>query len=211
LGEKGFQDIAEIEVTGHRVVAVRFPRFGFPGGRGAAPPPAPEPDVNMILPQMRHYENDAWPGITFSTAASGYSMAISAGYDKGTFYALAVPDDFADLYRLPENALNQMRGLFGQELFVNLEAPARVSLFAYDNRTFIIQNYQSQPVNARALVVGAKGLRDLLTDQLTAPSPQNGPAGGAFRGFSRGNFGGNNGTPFELKVAAHSFRVFRAE
>ena len=44
LGEKGFQDIAEIEVTGHRVMATRFPagRGGVHGRtrrRGASPGP----------------------------------------------------------------------------------------------------------------------------------------------------------------------------
>ena len=204
MGEKGFQDIVEIEVTGHRVLAKGFAVGRVPITEGAAP----AADLNIILPQMRHFENDSWPGISFTTAASGYAMAISASYGKGTFYALAVPDDFADLYRLPENVLNQIRGLLGRDLFVTLDAPARVALFAYDNRTFIVQNYQAQPVNARVSVVGAKVLRDLLTDR-AVEAAQSGPGGG--RGFSRGNFGGNNGTVFELKVSAHSFRVFRAE
>jgi hypothetical protein len=211
MGEKGFQDIAEIEVTGHRVMAKRFSGSlgGFGGGRGAvAAGEPPEPDLNIIFPQMRHFENDSWPGILFTTAASGYAMAISAGYGKGTFYVLAIPDDFADLYRLPVSTLNQIRGLLCRDVFVSLDAPAYVSLFAYDNRTFIVQNYQSQRVSARVSVVGTNQLRDLLTDQVVAAA-QSGSGGG--RGFSRGNFGGNNGTIFELTVPAHSFRVFRAE
>jgi len=51
---------------------------------------------------MRWFENDSWSSIPFNTARSGYPMVISAAYGKGTFYALAIPDDFADLYRLPE-------------------------------------------------------------------------------------------------------------
>jgi hypothetical protein len=207
MGDRGFQDIAEIEVTGHRVMAVRFPagRGGFMGGRGAAAPaPAPEPELNILLPQMRQFENDAWPSVSFNTARSGYPMVISAAY------ALAIPDDVADLYRLPDSALNQMRSLLGRDVYVNLEAPTHVSLFAYDNRTFIIQNYQSQPVNARVLVVDAKSLRDLLTDQVVAASQSGTPLGGA-RGFGGGSVGGPSRTAFEVKIPAHSFRVFRVE
>ena len=42
LGEKGFQDIAEIEVTGHRVMARRFGggRLGGGGGPGGRQPAA---------------------------------------------------------------------------------------------------------------------------------------------------------------------------
>jgi hypothetical protein len=82
LGEKGFQDIAEIEVTGHRVMAKRFGggRFGFGGGRGNDAAGAnTEPDLNIALPQMRQFENDAWtsiplpplfPGIRWSSRPS---------------------------------------------------------------------------------------------------------------------------------------------
>ena len=108
-------------------------------------------------------------------------MVISAAYGKGTFYALAIPDDFADLYRLPQGVLNQIRSLLGRDVFVSLDAPPNVSLFAYDNRTFIVQNYQSQPVSARASVVDAKGLRDLLTDQVVAAAPSSAPPGGGAR------------------------------
>ena len=107
------------------------------------------------MPQMRHFENDTWTSINFTTAASGYPMAVSASYGQGTFYALAIPDDFADLYRLPQSVLNQIRALLGSDLFVSLDAPDHVSLFAYDNRTFIVQNFQSQPVTTRVFVAAS--------------------------------------------------------
>jgi len=218
LGEKGFQDIAEIEVTGRRVVAKRFGggRFGFGGNRGNDAAGAnTEPDLNIALPQMRQFENDAWTSIPFTTAASGYPMVISARYGQGTFYALAIPDDFADLYRLPQSVLDQIRSLLGRDVFVTLSSLDHVSLFAYDNRTFIVQNFQSQPVSTRVSVVRATELRDLLSGQ-TITSAQGGEAAGGGRGRGdgrggRGGFGGGGGTSFEVAVPAHSFRVFAAE
>jgi hypothetical protein len=214
LGDKGFQDIAEIEVTGHRVLATGFGggRAGFGGGRGrgadatGAPPP---PSLNMLLPQMRHFENDTWTSMEFSTADSGYPMLVRAAYGRGNFYALALPDDFADLYRLPQSVLTQLRNLLGRDLFVSLDAPDHVSLFAYDNHTFIVQNFQPQPVTTRVSVVRASALRDLLTNNRISPS-QGGGGGGFGRG-GRGGVAGNGGALFEVPVPAHSFRVFAAE
>jgi hypothetical protein len=205
LGDKGFQGIAEIQVTGHRVIAKRFGG----GGRGGEAAGGGEADLNMPMPQMRHFENDTWTSINFTTAASGYPMAVSAKYGNGTFYALAIPDDFADLYRLPQGILNQVRGILGSDVFVSLDAVDHVSLFAYDNRTFIVQNFRAQPINGRVNVVRATRLRDLLSDQ-TVTGQGGGGGGGGGRG-GRGNFGGNSGTAFEVAVPAHSFRVFQAE
>jgi hypothetical protein len=197
LGSQGFQDLAEIEVTGHRVLATRF---GGPGGGGSAA--APEPGVSMLLPQMRHFENDNRIVISFNTALSGYPLAISAACGQGVFCVLAIPDDFADLYRLPQGVLNQIRAFLGRDVFVSLDAPDHVGLFAYDNRTFIVQNFQAQPVSARASVARATRLTDLLTGQSLAGSESRG--GPPARG-------GQGGGLFEMTVPAHSFRVFAAE
>jgi hypothetical protein len=217
LGERGFQDIAEIEVTGHRVLATGFGggRGGFGGGRGRGGDTAgaaPAPSLNMLLPQMRHFENDTWTSLEFNTASSGYPMLIRAAYGKGTFYALALPDDFADIYRLPQSVLTQIRTLLGRDLFVSLDAPDHVSLFVYDNNTFIVQNFQAQAVTTR-VTARAMTLHDLLTDKTIAASAGGGGGGGGFGGGGRGGRGGNagnGGSSFEVPIPAHSFRVFSA-
>ena len=178
---------------------------------GAAWQRRSEADLNVLIPQIRRFENDNRLAINFSTALSGYPLAVSATYGQGTFSVLAIPDDFADLYRLPQGLLNQIRSLLGRDLFVSLDAPDHVSLFAYDNHTFIVQNFQSQPVSPHALVVRATRLHDLLTGQALTPARGGEAApGGSGRGFGRGGLE-NRGTSFEVTVPAHSFRVFRAE
>ena len=209
LGDKGFQDIAEIQVTGNRVVAKNFGGGGGRGGRGGAGAPvAAEPDLNILMPQMRHFENDTWTSIPFNTAASGYPMAVSASYGKGSLVVLAIPDDFADIYRLPAGVLNQVRALLGRDLFVSLDAPDHVSLFAYDNHTFIVQNFQAQPVTTRVTVAGAAKLQDLVSNQSLVPA---GGGGGGGRGAGRGGNAGPAGASFPVDVPAHSFRVFAAQ
>jgi hypothetical protein len=202
LGEKGFQDIVEMQVAGRRVVATRFStgRLGGPAADAGA-------DLNILLPQIRRFENDNRLTINFNTALSGYPMAISCAYGQGAFSVLAIPDDFADLYRLPRSVLNQIRTLLGRDVFVSLDAPDHVSLFAYDNRTFIVQNFQSQPVNTRVSVVAAQRLRDLLTGTVVTATQ----SGGDGFGRGRGNSGRNSGMAFDLTVPAHSFRVLQAE
>jgi hypothetical protein len=94
-------------------------------------------------------------------------------------------------------------------MFVRLEAPHHVSLFAYDNRTFIVQNFQPQPVNTRVSLLRGTRLHDLLGGQ-TIAATQNAAPGFGFGGGARGGFGGG-GPSFAVPVPAHSFRVFAAE
>lgn len=209
LGDQGFQDIAEIQVGNRRVMAT-----SFTGGRRGTPPATPEPGLNILLPQIRRFENDNRLAINFETALSGYPMAVICAYGQGTFSVLAVPDDFADLYRLPQSVLNQIRALLGRDLFARLDAPDHVSLFTYDNRTLIVQNYRVQPVNTRVSVDGAARLMDLLTGETIEASQSD--ANGMGQGFGRGQFGRgvlaeSAGPSFAVNVPGHSFRVFKAE
>ena len=72
--------------TGHRVLATRFT-----SGRGGGAAAASESDLNILLPQIRRFENDNRLVINFNTALSGYPMAVSAVYGQGTFSVLAHP------------------------------------------------------------------------------------------------------------------------
>jgi hypothetical protein len=225
LGKNGFQDIAEIAVTG-RVMAKNFSSgfwgFGGFGGGTTAKEPAEESNLNIIMPKLRHFENDTWNSILFNTANFGYPMVVGAerstSYSKGTFYVIAIPDDFADLYRLPARALTQIRSLFNRNMWVSIDAPDHVSLFAYDNQTFIVQNYQAQAVDVRVTAEQASQIRDLLTDQLIKGETEDtGRIGGmgapGMMGMARRGAGGRGGrqASFNITVPGHSFRVFSAE
>ena len=66
---------------------------------------------------------------------------LEAAYSKGTLYVLTVPDNFGDLYKLPAETLTRLKEVLAKDLFVRVEAPAQVSLFAYDNDSFIVESF----------------------------------------------------------------------
>ena len=132
---------------------------------------ADEADLNIVMPQMRHFENDHLDARSTSPPPPpAIRWPSRPSYGQGTFYVLAIPDDFADLYRLPQGVLNQIRGLLGSDVFVSLDALDHVSLFAYDNRTFIVQNFRSQAVNTRVSVARSTHLHDLLSGKTILPT-----------------------------------------
>jgi hypothetical protein len=64
---------------------------------------------------------------------------------------LVVPENFSDFYSYPAAALNEIRRVLSVSLPVRIEAPSKVSLFAYDNGTFIVENFRDQPVEVTAV------------------------------------------------------------
>jgi hypothetical protein len=72
---------------------------------------------------------------------------LCGAYGKGTLYVLTIPDAFADLYKLPIETLAVLRKEIN--LPVTIECCGRVSLFLYDNETFIIQSFLDRPERVR--------------------------------------------------------------
>ena len=66
-------------------------------------------------------------------------------YGKGELYVVAVPEEMNDLYSLPAPVLNALRRYLTPDLPVRLEGPSQVSLFEYDNGTFVVESYLDQP------------------------------------------------------------------
>jgi hypothetical protein len=89
---------------------------------------------------------------------------------------------------------------------VRLDAPDRVSLFAYDNGTFVVQSFRDDDtdVNLSLLGAGVK-LRDLSSGKLVQARPADGKAD-AWR-----RQGVPARTEFAAAAAPHSYTVYRIE
>lgn len=220
LQDRGLKEIAEVENTGNKIMIRDFGRGGrggFGGGRGgaapaAAPTPAPAPNPGMLFPELRFFTNDSWQIIGANTTNTGYPLLISSDYLKGKMYVLAIPEDAGDLYNLPTQVLGQIRGVLCGDMFVRLaNAPAFVSLFAYDNNTFIVESFLNEATRVSVtLKPGLTKVRDLISEQEFSA------AGGGFgggRGFGGGGRrgGGGGGASVEVPIPPHSYRVFVAQ
>lgn len=108
----------------------------------------------FIIPQVKYFTNDAWEvvsaGRPLRGGVSGYPVLLRNTYSKGTLHVLTIPDDFGNLYDYPAGALNVIRRIMSKGLDLYLEAPSKVALFPYDNRTFVVENFNDTPVTVKA-------------------------------------------------------------
>ncbi len=162
----GLDDIVELEYTGRTVAAREFLSRGVTA----------RAESDILLPEIRYATNDSWEVVSALTSASkttGTPLLHSAKYSKGVLYVLTVPQAQGDLYSLPPDTLTAIRDVVCRDLYIKLEAPAQVSLFVYDNDTFIVESFREASGQAR-LVTDKRiaKLRDLLTGRELTGQPR---------------------------------------
>jgi hypothetical protein len=195
LQGKGIEDIAEIRCTDRKAVIKGF--------RGQKEMP---PDRHILIPQIQYLTNDAWELVSGMTQNDlGYPLLIQAGYGKGKLYVLTIPENFSDLYSYPAPILTQIRNVLLSDLFVRIESPGDVALFAYDNDTFIVESFLPETVDIQvSLDPRFTKIREVTTDQEFS-----GKSGGSPGGFGFG-MSGSRRVVYPLQIKPHSYRVFAA-
>ncbi|MBZ5584207.1 MAG: hypothetical protein LAQ30_18735 [Acidobacteriia bacterium] len=190
LQGKGIEDIAELECTGNKALVREFP-----GGFGGAA--SPKLDFDIVIPEIRYPTNDSWEVVTTATRGLGYPLLLRTSYSKGTFYVLTIPDNFGDLYNLPPQVLNSIRNTIAGDMFVRLQGPSQVGLFAYDNNKFIVESFAAPGSPEVAASVSTDRKFTKLVDMVS---------GETLSGQNR-----MNAMTFDVKLAPASYRVFSAE
>jgi hypothetical protein len=192
LQGRGIEDIVELEYTDKKAFPQDYrARWSVIHG-----------DTEITIPQIRYATNDAWEIVSSQTRGIGYPILLQASYAKGLLYVLTVPENFGDLYNLPPEVLNVIREVMTKDLFVRLEGPAQVSLFVYDNNTFIVESFLPYATSVRMVV----DKRFTRLKELTMSGGFPGAGGQGMPGQSRGDR-----IVFDTFVAPHSYRVFAAE
>jgi len=193
LQGKGIERIAEIEHSG-RVASVKDFTVGWR---------LIHSDKAIIVPQITYRTNDSWELVSAVAGDNGWPLLHDADYLGGHMYVLTIPDNFSDLTELPAEVLNAIRALMTPHLPVHLEAPGKVSLFLYDNGTFIVENFRDQPVDAAVTVaLDRLTIEDVLTKEVIKGEVRN-----RVQRWDRPPVPENNAMAF--KLAPHSYRVFR--
>ena len=162
----------------------------------------------FIIPQVKYFTNDAWEvvsaGRPLNGGVSGYPILLRDTYSKGTLFVLTIPDDYGNLYDFPAGALNNIRRAMSKDIGVYIEGPSKVSLFPYDNKTMVVENFNDDTVSIRVVVCAKIGsMRNLLTGTkyspavITAMPPM----------WGRNRFFGypDDSTVFDVTIPAHSY------
>jgi hypothetical protein len=206
LQGRGIERIADIEHTG-RSVAVRDFIDGYGAGSGTPLNDPTDDNPAVVFPELHFYTNDSWPIIRAVAGPRGFPIVLMNRYSRGILYVLNIPDNIADLYNLPQGVLTRIKTYIDSDFPVRIDAPPLVSLFAYDNDTFIVQSFRDAPAAVNVSLAGDEPrLRNLLRNQTVSAS-----APAAAPGATQRRNADPQRTICPVTIEPHSYQVFRIE
>lgn len=142
LQNRGIRKLVKLEYTSRKSVVSDYLL-----GRGLI-----KGNTSIVIPQIQYATNDSWEIISGMDSGLGWPLLHQAKYANATLYLLTIPENFADLYNLPLEVLNQIRTIAGKNNEMVLEGPAQVSLFTYDNGTFIVESFLDESVEVKVVL-----------------------------------------------------------
>jgi hypothetical protein len=181
LQSRGIGRIADLYLTGQDALVK-----AFLGGRTVIDIGEP-----MLIPQVHFITNDTWELASAVAGDNGFPMVTDSPYARGHLFVITIPNNAADLYRLPAAVLDTYRRLASADLAVRLtDGPSKVALYEYDNGSFVVESFNDEAVTVQVSVpASVTGLRNLETGAVSqAP-----------------------GSRFTVRIPAHSFAAFATD
>jgi hypothetical protein len=149
--------------------------------------------------------NDSWPLIRALANGRACPVLFMDRYSKGILYIWTIPDNFNDLYRLPQEVTSALKSYLLRGFPVRVDGPAQVALFPYDNDTFIVESYLPEKSSVKISIAGESAkLRNLGTGEMLTGHP-------AAQRFERRRGSDAPQMEFSAQLAPHSYAVFAVE
>ena len=176
----------------------------YAGGYGG-PYDTGQKNPDVLIPVIDYVTNDAVPMVRAIASGNGFPILLSDHYSKGIIFILTVPDNFSDLYAYPPQVVSSIKNFVLGDFPVRLDGPNQVSLFAYDNHTFVVESYLDHPVAVTVSTIdGVTNIKNLDSGDTIAgkPSPPQRGFGGRIlqTGVNRMNF--------QISLQPHSYAAF---
>ncbi len=196
LQGKGIENIVEMEFTDRKALVTDF-SAGFRGG-------ANKSSRAILIPQIQYLTNDSWTDIEALDGPAGWPLLHQARYGNASIFVLTIPENFGDLYFLPDGVLNRIRDVLSSDLIFRIESTSKISLFVYDNNTIIVESFIPEETKVRIFAGGgATRLTDIISGEQLLGA-----------GKSTSMIWGRKAeekTYFDIALKPHSYKVFKAE
>ena len=121
----------------------------------------------VVFEALDYRTNATWADMLMLSGENNFPVLTEDFYGRGRFLVLNVPENFADLYRLPAEVVRVLCKELSTALPVYLSAEPKWSLIQYDNEIFCLHSFRPMLSHAQIVVRGkCRGLQDIRTGQV---------------------------------------------
>ena len=161
--DKGIKDLTSVRLTGRHVIGNEY-MIDHSNYTSAHFCKGSDPVMFEII---SYKTNATVSDVTLIAGEHNFPIMTEDNYGRGRFFILNLPENFADLYKLP---LEVIRGInkhlsMGQRVYMGCRP--KFNLFAYDNNVYGIESYRPMTDTAQVIVRGkCSALRDIETGRV---------------------------------------------
>ena len=160
--EQGILDMTSVRPTGRHVKGSLYMTVlcdqDFPDARFA------QGAEEVMMEALDYKTNATWPDILMLAGENNFPVLTEDFYGRGRLLVLNIPDNFADLYKLPAEVIGTICKELSAGMPLYLSADPKWSLLCYDNEMFCLHSFRPMLSHTLVVVRGAcSGLRDTET------------------------------------------------
>lgn len=148
---RGLYDLSSVRFTDRHISGQHYHNTNFNNGDYMI-----NTSPQKVSYEVMDYRNNAtWADLELCVDHFGTPILTEEFYGDGTLHILNVPDNPADLYRIPAGAwytIGKKFAMRGAQVF--LAANPQVNLITYDNDVFAVYNYQEYPSPVELVLLG---------------------------------------------------------
>ncbi len=165
MKDRGILDMTSVRPTPRHVTGRDYMidrcDYNYPAIRYAR---APE---KVMFGALDYKTNATWADVLLLSGEDNFPVLTEDFYGKGRLLILNVPDNFADLYRLPAEVTGTVNGLLSSGQRAYLASEAKMSLMLFDGGLCCVHSFRPMLCEARLVVRGeCSGVRDLETGRI---------------------------------------------
>lgn len=160
--DRGIREMTSVRLTGRHAVGNRymidFNDYDYASIRYA------RGTEDVLFEVLDYKTNASWADVLMLSGENNFPVLTEDFYGRGRLLILNVPENFADLYKLPAAVVGALCKELssGQPLY--LSAEPKWSLITWDNEVCCLYSFRPMLSHARVVVRGAcKGIQDLET------------------------------------------------
>lgn len=177
--DKGIQDLSSVRLTSRHVIGKDFRIQNANYYNDVTIVKGEKP----VLFQVISYKTNATNcDISVMADECNFPVMTEDNYGKGRFFILNMPDNYADLYKLPKEVLQTINKHLSMGQRAYLAPDFKCSLYAFDNGRYVLRSFSEEDQKVQMIVRAEdeskiKGIRNMETGEVVTEKVKlNGPS-----------------------------------